>query len=234
MIANVANSEGERCRRRCGPRRGSARARRAAVPKATTNVRSKSSSSGVAGAVVLGGVAAGHAGDAVRERRRSHAADSCGYASARAKRSGSNGAGSITGDSPEMAWASSRPVIGPSATPAPSWPVASHVPGSCADGPIAGSRSGSQGQEADPRPVDLEPGEGGEEAGGAGAQLGAEARVDRRVEAAALARRADDDVPVPRRLGDAGDRALLAGVRHGEQVGRVDDLVADEALVRVG
>ena len=44
------------------------------------------------------------------------------------KRSGSKGDRSSSGSSPQIAWAISRPVIGPCATPAPSWPVAMKRP----------------------------------------------------------------------------------------------------------
>ena len=123
-------------------------------------------------------------------------------------------------------------MTGPSATPAPSWPVASQSPGTRCDGPMAGRWSGSHGRS----PAHAE-------ATGSAAMRGnsraarrdhrvADRRVDRRVEAAPLARRADEHVALPGRLHDRAELEPAARRLHRAQVGPVDDLVADQAGLR--
>ena len=120
-------------------------------------------------------------------------------------------------------------MTGPSATPAPSWPVASQRPGTARDGPIAGRWSGSHGRRPAQAAATRQRAQAREQARGALDHRLADRGVDARVEAAPLARRADEHVALPRRLDDRGDLQAGVGARDRAQVGAVDDLVADQA-----
>ena len=150
---------------------------------------------------------------------------------AQRKRSGSNGVRSSAGRSPVSAAASSSPLIGPRATPAPSWPVATHRPATARDGPSAGSPSGSHGR----RPAQRPPAQlrhAGHQPGRALAHRCGEGRIGRGVEPAPLAARADQHVAVPRRLDHGRDLQSRLGRRDVGEVGAVEDLVARRASRR--
>ena len=151
-----------------------------------------------------------------------------GPAGAERKRSGSNGARSSAGRSPHSAVASSSPLIGPSPTPAPSWPVATHRPGTAREGPRAGSPSGSHGRRPGPRVGPREPRDRGHQLRRALEHRVGDRGVDAGVEAAALAARADEHVALPRRLDHGRDLQPGVGRRDGGEVGAVEDLVADD------
>ena len=122
-----------------------------------------------------------------------------------------------------------RPVTGPSATPAPSWPVASQTPGDRARRADRRQAVGQPGAQAGPGGRDRQRREAREQPRRARDERIAHRGVDRRVEAAPLARGADQHVALPRRLDDGRELERRGRARDRAQVGAVDDLVADQA-----
>ena len=131
------------------------------------------------------------------------------------------------------ACATSRPVTGPSATPAPSWPVASQSPGTRRDGPIAGSWSGSHGRSP-AHAADGQLPQRRHQARGPLHHRRAHGRVDRGVKAAARAARAHQHVVLPGRLDHRRDLEVRVRAEDRGAVGAVDHLAANERRLAPG
>ena len=123
-------------------------------------------------------------------------------------------------------------MTGPSATPAPSWPGREPEAGDRARRADRGQVVGQPRAQAGPRRGGRELRQAREQARGPGDHRVGDRRVDARVEAAPLARGADEHVALPGGLHDRRDLQAALRARDRAQVGAVDDLVADHAPAR--